>query len=282
MNSFFQMLKKMCSSVCCTPLGSVALTLAILAALAIGTGPRVLEAQIVKAFKNNPTLLADAVRENPFEFMTAVRDAAKSAQEEEGKKREEQDQRALQEKFESPLRPLIRKDENIRGNVDAPITLVEYSDFECPFCSRAFATVQELRKKYGSKLRFIYKHLPLSFHPNAMDAALYHEAIRLQSGEKAWEFHDELLENISKVKKGRAYFKSLAKRLGMNMKKLGRDVDSKKVKQRVGEDMKEAEKFGFRGTPGFVINGIPVKGAYPPAHFYQIVDQLKEKGKLNI
>ena len=255
----------------------------LLGGLLISAGCQgVSSAQIKKAFKEDPDLFADLVKENPLKFMAAIRGAAQSAQEGEAKERKEKEYKKQQERFDDPLKPLIRRDENIRGNRDAPITLIEYSDFECPFCSRAFHTVEELRKKYGRNLRFIYKHLPLSFHPNATEAARYHEAIRLQSSKKAWKFHDELLLNLSEVKKGDVYFQSLAKKMGLNMKKLYKDVDSDEVQKRIDEDMKEAQKFGFQGTPGFILNGIPVKGAYPASHFIEIIENLKKKGKLKI
>lgn len=237
---------------------------------------------VKKVLKENPDVLAEAIKENPVEFMDAVREAAQIAQQGEAERRQKEEQEKLAEAYDNPLVPEIRSDENILGPKDAPLTLVEYSDFECPFCSRAFNTVQELRNKYGKNLRFIYKHLPLSFHPNAMMAAQYYEAIRMQSPEKAWKYHDELLKNLSKVKNGEKYFKSVAKSLGVNVAKAEKDANGSKVKARIEADMKEAEKFGFRGTPGFLLNGIPVKGAYPTSHFDGIVEELKKRGKVNI
>src|SRR5690606_11439278 len=105
------------------------------------------------------------------------------------KKREEDEKKALEDSFNNPLTPALRAETDSRCSADAPLTLVEYSDFECPFCARGFNTVQELRAKYGKKLCFVYKHLPLSFHPMAMPASQYYEAIRIQSPDKAWEFH---------------------------------------------------------------------------------------------
>lgn len=237
---------------------------------------------VKKALKEDPTILAEAIKANPLEFMTAVREAAQVAQKLDAEKKQADEKQKLEATYDSPLAPIIRPDEMFRGSKDAPITLVEYSDFECPFCTRAFATVKELLKKYDGKIRFAYKHLPLSFHPNAMGAAKYHEALRLQSEDKAWKYHDELMANLQKVKQGDKYFKSVAKKLGADMGKLAKDVESEAVKKRIDEDMKEAEKFGFRGTPGFLLNGIPVKGAYPTSHFDGIIEELKKRGKLNI
>jgi len=178
--------------------------------------------------------------------------------------------------------PKIRKDEAIRGNRNAEIVLVEYSDFECPFCTRGYKTVRELMKKYGKHFQFIYKHLPLSFHPNAMPAARYYEAIRLQSNKKAFQFHDEIFANQRKLKSGEKFLKAIAKKVGADMSRLASDLKSKsaQINNRIKEDQQEAAKFGMSGTPGFLLNGIPVKGAYPTSHFVKIINKLKEKGKI--
>lgn len=142
--------------------------------------------------------------------------------------------------------------------------------------------MQALMKKYEGKIQFVYKHLPLSFHANAMPAAKYYEAIRIQSNEKASEFHDELFNNFEKIKLGARFFKSVAKKIKVNMAKLEKDLNSPQVKARIDQDLAEAGKFGFRGTPGFLLNGIPVKGAFPPSHFDTIVEELKKRGKLSL
>lgn len=238
--------------------------------------------QVAKVIKENPKIITDAIRENPAEFVSAFQDAVKNAQDVLAKKREEEEQKKLDEAFENPLKPKIRDDEAIRGNKSAPLVLVEYSDFECPFCSRGFATVQQLREKYGDKIQFIYKHLPLSFHDKAMISAQYFEAIRLQDSEKAFKFHDQIFENQRKLKNGETFLKEIAKQVGADMTKLGKDLNSETVKNRIEDDMKEAAAFGMQGTPGFLLNGIPVKGAYPAEHFYDIVEKLKAKGKLSL
>lgn len=235
-----------------------------------------------KMIKENPEIITEAIEANPDKFITALNNAVKNAQESEGKKRDEEEKKALEESFNNPLQAEIRSDESIRGNKDAPITLIEYSDFECPFCGRGFNTVMELMQKYEGKIRFMYKHLPLSFHPQAMPAAQYYEAIRLQSPEKAWQFHDRIYKDQRKLQNGEAFLKSLAKELKVDMTKLAKDIKSEEVQKRIDADMAEAGKFGFQGTPGFLLNGVPVKGAYPAAHFDGIIQELKKRGKINI
>lgn len=246
------------------------------------TSEKDLAEKIKKVIKEDPTLLADAIKSNPLAVMEALQEASQSAKQEMQQKRLADEKKKFEESFEKPLKPEIRKDESFRGPKDAPLTLVEYSDFECPFCTRGFKTVTDLMKKYDGKIRFVYKHLPLSFHRNAKIASQYYEAIRLKSPEKAFEFHDYVFDNQKKLSMGEKFLKKAAKSVGADMANIEKNKNSKKVLDRIDQDMKEAAKFGMQGTPGFLLNGIPVKGAYPAEHFDKIVDKLKEKGLVKL
>jgi protein-disulfide isomerase len=235
-----------------------------------------------KMMKENPEIITEAIEANPEKFIDALNNAVKAAQEGQGKKREVDEKKALEDSFNNPVLAEIRSDESFRGEKDAPITLIEYSDFECPFCSRGFNTVMELMEKYKGKIRFAYKHLPLSFHPQAMPAAQYYEAIRLQSEEKAWQFHDAIYKNQRALQNGEKFLKEEAKKIKVDMAKLAKDVKSEVVQKRIDADMAEAAKFGFQGTPGFLLNGIPVKGAYPTQHFDDLISELKKRGKISL
>jgi protein-disulfide isomerase len=255
------------------------LVLSAMISLAVGCTSK---DDLKKMIKENPEIITEAIEAHPEKFIDALNNAVKAAQDGQGKKREEEEKKALEESFNNPLQAEIRPDESFRGSKDAPITLIEYSDFECPFCSRGFSTVMELMNKYQGKIRFVYKHLPLSFHPNAMPASQYYEAIRLQSPEKAWEFHDRIYKDQRKLQNGEAFLKSIAKDLKVDMNKLAKDIKSEAVQSRIDADMAEAAKFGFQGTPGFILNGVPVKGAYPTSHFVQLIEELKKRGKINL
>lgn len=235
-----------------------------------------------KMLKDNPEIITEAIEANPEKFIDALNNAVKAAQEGQAGKREEAEKAALEESFNNPLVPQIRDDESFRGNKDGVITLVEYSDFECPFCARGFNTVEELLKKYEGKIRFVYKHLPLSFHPNAMPASQYYEAIRLQDEKKAWKFHDMIYQQQAKLRNGEPFLKALAKELKVDMTRLAKDVKSEAVQKRIDQDMEEAAKYGFQGTPGFLLNGVPVKGAYPAQHFDGIIQELVKRGKIKL
>ena len=253
-----------------------------IAALLGGCSDAGFNGKLKKALKEDPSILAEAIEANPADFMMAVQKAARNAQEEMAKKRKEEEQKKLTEAYDNPLTPEIRKDETIRGTKGAPIVLVEYSDFECPYCARGFKTVMALLDKYKGKVQFIYKHLPLSFHRNAIITSQYYEALRLQSEALAIKFHDEIYNDQSKLRTGENYLKSVAKKLGANMDKLQKDYKSKAVMDRIDADQKEAAKYDMQGTPGFIINGVPVKGAYPVEHFVQIIDELQKRGKLKL
>jgi len=235
---------------------------------------------IENTLKENPDIVFNLIKSHPEKFMGAVQLAAKEAQNKVAQQREQSEQKQLEESFKNPLEPTLDKSVASIGPKDAPITIVEYSDFECPFCRKGMETVNELQKKYQGKIRFVYKHLPLSFHPQAMITARYFEAIRLQSTELAFKFHDKIFLNQQKLKQGETFLKATAKSLGVNLTKLKSDLKSKEIISQIENDIAEAKKFGLQGTPGFIINGIPVKGAYPASHFEQIIKKLESKGLL--
>ena len=241
-----------------------------------------LKEKMTKIIKEDPSIVLESIKANPAKYLMTFQEAAKDAQKDMAKIREEQEKKDLEATFENPLKPTIRTDELIRGPKEAPLTLVEYSDFECPFCKRGYTTVMELIEKYGNNIRFVYKHLPLSFHQQARIASQYYEALRLQKGDMAFKFHDEVYKNQAKLKQGEKFLSKIAKDLGADMKKLATDIKSKEVLDRIEADEKEAASFGMQGTPGFVLNGIPVKGAYPTTHFEGIVEELKKRGKLKL
>ena len=241
-----------------------------------------LKEQVQRVIKENPNILISAIEEKPTEFVEAFQKAVKVAQGELAKRREEEEKKKLEAHYDNPLKPEISDADAVRGLKDAPLVLVEYSDFECPFCTRGYNVVQELRKKYGKKIQFIYKHLPLSFHQQAMPAAKYFEALRLQSPELAYKFHDEIFENQRKLKNGEKFLKAIVKKIGADESKLAKDLKNPKIMEKIQNDIKEAGKFGIQGTPGFVINGVPVKGAYPSSHFTQIIGELKKRGKVQL
>ena len=232
--------------------------------------------EIKTILQKNPDILLDVLKENKKALFTIINQAAQEEQAQRQKDEEEAEKRSFEEAFKNPLKPEITAKTRIRGNKDAKLTVVEYSDFQCPYCTRGYQTVEALRKKYGANLRFVYKNLPLPFHAQAMPAAQYFEAAALQSPEKAWLFHDKLFENQGLLSE--AFYKETAKTLGLDVARLENDAKGQAVKDKIAADMQEAKTMGFTGTPGFLVNGIPVKGAYPIEFFDTIIARLEGKG----
>ena len=230
--------------------------------------------QIQKLIEDNPEIVFQAIKKNPKKFVEVVNEAVKTAQE--GSREDEAKQEAarMDEEMKNPKKPVIEDNRVIFGNKSAPITIVEYSDFQCPYCGRGFQTVKEVEKAYGDKVRIVFKHLPLDFHPFAMPAAKYFEAIALQDPKKAEKFHDEVFSNQKELNQdGEKFLKSVAKKTGANMAKVEKDMNSESVQKRIATDMEEAKKFEFSGTPGFLINGVSLRGAYPAPEFKKIIDK---------
>ncbi len=227
-----------------------------------------------KTLEENPDILASVIEKHPDVIVGALQKANEKYQEMAAAREQQDAQKKMDEEFKNPLKPNLDATRAAEGPVDAPITVVEYSDFQCPFCSRGYATMKQVMQTYSGKVRFIFKHLPLSFHPLAMPAAKRFEAIALQSTEKAFKFHDEVFENQDKLgEDGEKFLDAVAKKIGADLKKMKKDMDGEVVNARVKADMSEAEKFGIQGTPGYVINGVSLKGAYPFDSFKGIIDR---------
>ncbi|MEM7679006.1 MAG: thioredoxin domain-containing protein, partial [Myxococcota bacterium] len=160
------------------------------------------------------------------------------------------------------------------GKKDAPIQLVVFSDFQCPFCGRVNPTIDQVKKEYGDKVSVAFKHFPLSFHADAEPAAIASLAAHRQG--KFWQMHDKLFENQRALK--RADLVSYAKDLQLDVAKFEKDLDDPELKQWVKSDMAEGSKVGVRGTPATFINGMMLSGAQPFDAFKRVIEaELKKK-----
>jgi protein-disulfide isomerase len=157
----------------------------------------------------------------------------------------------------------------MRGNSDAPVTIIEFSDFQCPYCLRAHSTVQSLLAKYDGRVKLAYRDFPLrEIHPQAQMAA---EASRCAAEQgKFWEYHDLLFANPGKL--GEAALKEDARALALDTAKFDTCLVSGKFQSAIEEDLQAGLKAGVSGTPGFFINGIFLSGALPAAEFEKIID----------
>lgn len=162
-------------------------------------------------------------------------------------------------------------DDAVKGDPDAPVTIVEWSDFECPFCARFYQqTLSQIEQEYieTGKAKLVYRDFPLSFHAQAQKAA---EAAECAGEQDAyWEMHDTLFEKG--VSGEEASFKQYAADLGLDTEAFNTCLDSGAMAAEVAQDMREGQAAGITGTPGFVINGQRVVGAQPFSAFKQVID----------
>jgi protein-disulfide isomerase len=244
-----------------------ALIVALVLMLATPAFAQPLSREAVQQFlRDNPDVLMEALREHKVELLKMLVEA-----QQELAQRREQD--AVDQAFRERKAPVITEQTRFRGAPTAKYTLVEYADFQCPYCGRGFEVVETLRARYGADLRVVYKHLPLEIHPEALPSALYMEAIALQSPERAWEFHDTLFQNQDKL--GAQFYEAVAKQMGLDMARLAVDLKSDRVRAAVVTDANEARRLGITGTPAFVLNGILIVGARPVEYFDAIIKKLE-------
>ena len=168
----------------------------------------------------------------------------------------------------------VGPEDAVSGAPDALVTLVQFQDYECPFCSRVQPTVARLREEYSPRqLRVVFKHNPLTFHPRAMPAANFAMEARAEQGDKGfWAYHDLLFQNQRAL--GRENLEKYAEQVGgIDMKAFKAALDSGKHKAAVDADIAAVNKAGARiGTPSFFINGKLLQGAQPYAAFKAAVD----------
>lgn len=176
---------------------------------------------------------------------------------------------ALKEPVDNQL-PIVAAatvdDDVILGDPNAPVTIIEWGDFQCPFCAQLFNTVEkQAREEYvkTGKVRWVYRDFPLSFHPAAMPAALAAECAKDQG--KYWLYHDALFENQATIET-LDYIK-LASTLGLNTSTFKQCVDTQKYKDEIAKDTQDGVAAGVEGTPATFINGKLISGAQPYAVF---------------
>ena len=168
-----------------------------------------------------------------------------------------------------PLKETMSKisleDVPLKGKETANVTIVEYSDFQCPFCKRGSQILPQILQEYDGKIKIMYKQLPLPIHNWAKDAAIASLCAHEQGNDKFWEFHDLLFENQQniKVESSKADFEGFAKKIGLNESEFDKCLSSPDIAKRVQADIDEARAIGVSSTPTFVVNGLVVPGANP-------------------
>lgn len=163
----------------------------------------------------------------------------------------------------------LKDSDHIRGATDAKLTIVEFSDFQCPFCNRFKPTLDRILSEYDGKVRLVYRHFPLdSIHPQARPAAEASECASEQG--KFWEFHDKLFAGQDNLSAD--FYTKTAQELGLNVGQFNKCVADGKYRGRVDEDYQSGLAAGAQGTPHTIIGTTPISGALPYESIKQVVD----------
>ncbi len=161
------------------------------------------------------------------------------------------------------------------GGKDAKVTIVEFSDFQCPYCAQGSKVLRQLKKKYGKKIKVVMKQFPLPFHTQAKKASVAALCANEQSTGKFWEMHDKLFADQSKL--GIDQLKALANKLGLDTQKFNTCLDQNKYIAQVEKDIQDGQAVGVKSTPTFFVNGQLVSGAQPVDVFSELIDQELSK-----
>jgi protein-disulfide isomerase len=211
-----------------------------------------LKAIVIEVIQENPKLIMDTLNQY-------VADQKKMQQEQQ-----------LDASFDNRLRDTVSEAHPQKGPADAPVTIIEYTDFQCPYCARGAETLRRVREMYPQKVRVVFKNLPLKMHAQAEPAARAALAAHRQG--KFWEYHDLLFQKASGLHDG--IYAELAADLDLNVEQFQKDMASVEVAALVRADQDQAGKLGLNGTPRFLVNGVQIRGAYPPEYFAQVIDRL--------
>lgn len=157
------------------------------------------------------------------------------------------------------------------GGENAKVTIVEFSDFQCPYCAEGAKVLKALKEKYGKKIKVAMKQFPLPFHTQAKGASIAALCVNEQSTEKFWKMHDQLFADQTKL--SAEDLKNTAKSLGVDMAKYDTCVASDKTLKQVEADIEQGKALGVKSTPTFFVNGQLVRGALPVEEFSEVIDQ---------
>jgi protein-disulfide isomerase len=173
--------------------------------------------------------------------------------------------------------------DHITGSESAPVTIIEYSDFQCPACALFYPIVERLLKEMPDKVKLVYRHFPLPQHSNAINAAVASEASSLQG--KFWEMYSKLFQGQSdwenkSDKDAEAIFIGYAEEIGLNKEQFIKDLKNTTLKDRVDEDLKDGIKIGINSTPTFFVNGKAITNPRSYEEFKTIIeDAIKTNTK---
>jgi protein-disulfide isomerase len=209
------------------------------------------------------TIVREVIRENPELIYDTLNQYA-------AERKQKQQEQQLEASFQNRIEDTVADHNPRKGPADAPVTIIEYTDFQCPYCARGARTLDQVLKRYPDQVRVIFKNLPLKMHDQAEAAARAALAARRQG--KFWEYHDLLFQKASVLKDD--IYADLAGSLGLNVEQFKADMTSAEVAAELRADLDRAKALGLRGTPRFLVNGVQIRGAYPPEYFAMVIDRL--------
>ena len=169
------------------------------------------------------------------------------------------------------LKIAINGKDHIQGKAGAPIDLVEYGDYQCPHCGRAYPIVKSIQATLGDKLKFVFRNFPLQeIHPHALNAAIATEAAALQN--KFWEMHDIAFENQNHLDD--VHLVKYAQKIGLDVEQFKKDFEKEALLQKVEADFEGGIRSGVNGTPSFFVNGVKYQGSWDEEPFLEYLNNL--------
>ncbi|MCF8060498.1 MAG: DsbA family protein [Bacteriovoracaceae bacterium] len=170
-----------------------------------------------------------------------------------------------------PVKEVTAGDAPFIGGADAKVTIVEFSDFQCPFCARGATLMTDLKKKYGNKIKVAFKNFPLPFHNHAKKAAEAGLCAHEQKADSFWKLHDKMFADQAGLNRDGLIAKAVS--VGLNKEKFTTCLDSGKFAKSIDSDIEEGQKVGVKSTPTFFVNGKMVNGAQPIEVFSELIDE---------
>lgn len=229
-----------------------------------------LKEQIARTLRENPDIVLEAIREVDIEVLDLLQQAAL-------KKRQEEVRQQQERELRNPLKPVVEPSRVLKGPADAPVTIVEYSDFQCPYCGRLAQELDAAMAQLGDRARLVFKHNPLRSHESAMEAAKLFEAVAMRDKQAARKLYALFFENRERLDQlGEKGLLDLAVEAGADREATRKAMQSAEVRKRIAADMAEFRSFGFQGVPVLVINGVSVRGAVPAEEIIEIVRAATE------
>jgi len=223
-----------------------------------------------QTLKEHPDMVLDALTERKAELFSMVLEGQHDYQ-------DSQRQNQQAKEVQKPLSPAIDPARSMRGPDGAPVTVVVYSDFLCPYCAKGDETLREFAKRHPDSVRILYKHY--ATEELSRQAAQVYEALAAQDPKIAFAFHDAVFAAQQEIEQaGEPSLYALAVKFGANVPKLKRDLKNPALAKRIDDDVAEARSFGIEGTPTFLINGVSVRGAAPLSEFEEVLRRVGKAG----